>query len=86
MEDVKLILKTQINQLDLKAVENAISAHFELGYPQHSTLPEQIRENDSGVYALAGCRGLGVFLITIHKLKNSRYSLKATLKGEIKRF
>ncbi len=83
MENTSTHFECEVENLYYTTIEGEISRYFDMGYPDNSGIPPEMKENGSDECILVCTKKSGSFLITNYKLKNGKYLLSVSLKGKL---
>lgn len=67
-----------IKNLFYGSIEREISQHFDMGCIDTSSLPSEMRNNESGSYYISGTRKHGNFNIHVYQLTDGKYCLSVS--------
>lgn len=83
MENTSTHFECEIENLYYITIEREIARYFNMGSPDHSTIPPKTKENVSDEYSLVCTKKSGIFTICNSKLANGKYHLAIDLKGKL---
>lgn len=83
MENTATHFECEIENLYYITIEREIAHYFNMGSPDHSTIPPATKENITDEYSLVCTKKSGTFEISNRKLENGKYHLSVTLKGKL---
>lgn len=73
-----------IENLGYDIIETEIANHFDMGEPDNSGLPIEMREDESGKFVIVCSRKSGEFNISVKPAGNGKYMLFVSAIGKIK--
>ncbi|MDD4689722.1 MAG: hypothetical protein PHE51_08270 [Eubacteriales bacterium] len=73
--------ETEIHSSSYTAVEQAIANHYDMGYINTSSLPQELSDGHSGTYFISGVKKQGDFYISVSKFKDGTIQLSVSDRG-----
>lgn len=83
MENTSTHFECEIDNLGYTTIEGEISRYFDMGSPDNSNIPPQMREDSSETCIFVCARKSGNFRITNFRLNSGNYLLQVTLIGKL---
>jgi hypothetical protein len=68
-------LSCKIDNLYYSTIEHAITDYYDMGYPDGSSIPVTMKEDESGTFTIVATKKYGEFHIRIVKQPNGKYWL-----------
>ncbi|MDU6263729.1 MAG: hypothetical protein E6600_04435 [Anaerocolumna aminovalerica] len=83
MNNTSSHFECEIDNLGYSTIEWEIANYFDMGMPDNSSIPPQMREDSCEDCTLICTKKSGDFSIRNYKLKDRKYLLSVSLKGKL---